>query len=83
MSSEISQTTPLGVSAEAALTRALRDIADGHLTVWRSLEGIDRADRQLAGAPARWWEILAARGEYLPPTTVSGPWRLRTPDPSR
>jgi hypothetical protein len=63
---------------EAALVRALRDIADGHLTVWRSADGKDYADRTLAGAPFKWWELLAERGQYLPPDTPTGAWRLLT-----
>jgi hypothetical protein len=60
------------------LARALRDIADGHLMVLRGADGIDRADRLLAGAPAQWWKILEARELYLPPA-VSGAWTLQSP----
>ncbi len=63
----------LSVSQEAALVRALRDIDDGHLTVYRSPDGTDRPDRLLAGAPERWWLILADRGQYVPPAGA-GRW---------
>jgi hypothetical protein len=66
----------LSAVAEAALLRALRDIADGHLAVWRSADGRDYADRTLAGAPQQWWLVLAQRGLYLPPEHETGPWRL-------
>jgi hypothetical protein len=61
---------------EATLTRALRDIADGHLVVYRRADGTNSPDRLLAGAPARWWLILEERGQYLPPVSGNGPWRL-------
>lgn len=66
----------LSRAAEEALRRALRDIADGHLTVWRSRDtGEDLPDRQVALAPVGWWEILRLRGLYEPPE-VNGHWRL-------
>ena len=70
----------LGVAAEAALARALRDIADGHLQVRRSEDGRDSPDRLVAGAPACWWAVLAARGQYFPPAQA-GPWHLAGPPP--
>ena len=67
---------PLTPAAEAALSRALRDVADGHLSVWRSGKGVDTPDRGLAGAPKIWWEVLAGRGLYEPPVIAPGPWTL-------
>lgn len=65
----------LSPSAERALTRALRDLDDGHLSVFRDrLTGEDYADRGVAGAPERWWEILAERGELVPPPAGGGQW---------
>lgn len=60
---------------EAALTRALRDIADGHLKVVRLADGQDVPDRVVIGAGERWWETLRERGLYVPPEHT-GAWRL-------
>jgi hypothetical protein len=60
----------------AAVRRALRDVASGHITLWARVERFDsdtgrrlaeprvtaRADRVPAGLDADWWRPLLASG---------------------
>ena len=57
-----------------ALDRADRDVRDGHITIWRDADGVDRADRQVAGAPERWWEFLKVQGRLLEPEPGESRW---------
>lgn len=67
-------------SSRDALGRAIRDLRDGHLTVWRDIEGVDRPDREVIGAPDHWWDILHDDGIITPPAQ-SGAWTVAVASP--
>lgn len=81
---------------EAALLRNLRDIGDGHLTLWINPDDYDLAEGPLApqlrvypdrspaiGTPAgSWWELLVWQG-WVAPHVVAGRPYYRITDAGR
>lgn len=60
-------------TAPSWMRRAIRDIDDGHIAIFRSQDGRDYADRQVMGAPTDWWYVLEDSGLIQPPAAF-GRW---------
>lgn len=68
-------TMPTAYSFPVHVERALRDLATGHLAIYRAASGSDHADRVVTGGEAT-WQTLADHGLITPPDTGLGPWTL-------